>query len=114
MSLTCTLKQILVNYGAPKHAKTQPLHYSNTNAQAPNLISSQNITVDSRASYQDNVTVYPYNGYIQSTNPIVRHVTSLTRTLKQILVNYGAQKHAKTQPLHGSNTHARAPNLMPS
>ena len=68
----------------------------------------------SRSSYRDNVTVYPYSGYITSTNPIVRHVTSLTRTLKQILVNYGAQKHAKTQPLHDSNTHARAPNLMPS
>ena len=51
----------------------------------------------SRSSYSDRVTVYPYNGYIQSTNPIVRHVMSLTCTLKQILVNYGAPKHAKTQ-----------------
>ena len=25
----------------------------------------------SRASYRDNVTVYPYNGYIKSTNPII-------------------------------------------
>ena len=54
----------------------------------------------SSSSYQDNVTVYPYNGYIQSTNRIVRHVISLNCTLKQILVNYGAQKHAKTQPKH--------------
>ena len=35
MSLTCTLKQTLVNYSAQKHAKTQPLHYSNTRAEAP-------------------------------------------------------------------------------
>ena len=68
----------------------------------------------SRCSYSDRVTVYPYNRHIKSTNSTVRHVMSLTCTLKQILVNYGAPKHAKTQPLHGSNTHARAPNLMPS
>ena len=35
-----------------------------------------------RCSYSDRVTVYPYNGYIQITNPIVRHVISLTCTLK--------------------------------
>ena len=67
----------------------------------------------SRASYRDNVTVYSYNRYIKSTNSIVRHVMSLTRTLEQILVGQCAPKHAKTQPLHGSNTRARAPNLMP-
>ena len=68
----------------------------------------------SRSSYWARVTVYPYNGHIKSTNPIVRHVMSLTCTLKRILANYSAPKHAKTQPLRGSNTHARAPNLMPS
>ena len=67
-----------------------------------------------RRSYSNRVTVYPYNGYIKTTNPIVRHVMSLTYTLTRILVDYGAPKHAKTQPLRGSNTHARAPNLMPS
>ena len=51
-------------------------------------------------SYSDRGTVYPYNGYIKSTNPIVRHVMSLTCTLKRLLVNYGAPKHAKTQPFH--------------
>ena len=61
-----------------------------------------------RCSYLDRVTVYPYNGYIQSTNSIVRHAMSLTCTLKQILVKYGAPKHAKIQPLHGSNARARA------
>ena len=59
-----------------------------------------------RVSYTGRVTVYPYNGYIKSTNPVVRHVMSLTCTLKRILVNYGAPKHAKTQPLHYSNTRA--------
>ena len=68
----------------------------------------------SRRAYSDNVTVYPYNGHINSTNPIVRHAMSLTCTMKRILVNYGAPKHAKIQLLHGSNTHARAPNLRTS
>ena len=57
-----------------------------------------------RVAYSHRVTVYPYNGHIQSTNPIVRHGTSLTCTLKQILVNYGAINHDKTQPLHYSNS----------
>ena len=35
----------------------------------------------SRGSYSHRVTVYPYNGHIKSTNPIVRHVTSLTCAL---------------------------------
>ena len=35
-----------------------------------------------RASYSDRVTVYPYNGYIRSTNLIVRHVMSLTWIVK--------------------------------
>ena len=41
----------------------------------------------SRVSYADRVTVYSYNGYTKGTNPIVRHVMSLTCTLKRILVN---------------------------
>ena len=32
----------------------------------------------STGSYSDRVTVYPYNGHIKSTNPIVRCVMSLT------------------------------------
>ena len=36
----------------------------------------------SRSSYLDRVTVYPYNGHIKSTNPIMRHFMSLTCTLK--------------------------------
>ena len=38
----------------------------------------------SRDSYPPHVTVYPYNGCIGSTNPIVRHVMSLTWTLTRI------------------------------
>ena len=65
-------------------------------------------------SYPAHVTVYPYNGYIKSTNPIVRHVISLTWTMKRMRANLHAQKHAATQPLYGSNTRARAPNLVTS
>ena len=36
----------------------------------------------SRGTYSDRVTVYPYNGYIRSTNLIVRHVMSLTWIVK--------------------------------
>ena len=50
----------------------------------------------SRSSYWARVTVYPYNGHIKSINPIVLRVMSLTCTLKRILVNYGAPKHAQT------------------
>ena len=68
----------------------------------------------SRVPYSYCVTVYPYNGYINSTNPIVRHVTSLTCILKRLWAKQRAPKHAKTQPLHGSNMRARAPNLIKS
>ena len=67
-----------------------------------------------RGSYWDNVTVYPYNGRIRGTNPITRHVMSLTCTLKRMRANQHAPKHAKTQPLHDSNTRAPAPNLVTS
>ena len=67
-----------------------------------------------RGSYPAHVTVYPYNGYIKSTNPIVRHVMSLTWTMKRMRANQRTPKHAATQPLHGSNTRARAPNLVTS
>ena len=67
-----------------------------------------------RDSYPDNVTVYPYNGHITGTNPIVRHVMSLTCTLTRMRANQRAPKHAATQPLHGSNAPARAPNLVAS
>ena len=67
-----------------------------------------------RGSYPAHVTVYPYNGYIKSTNPITQHVMSLTCTLKRMRANQRTPKHAATQPLHGSNTRARAPNLVTS
>ena len=67
-----------------------------------------------RGPYPTHVTVYPYNGYITGTNPIVRHVMSLTCTLKRVHANQHAPKHAATQPLHDSNTRARAPNLVAS
>ena len=52
-----------------------------------------------RVSYSDRVTVYPYNGYIRSTNPIVRHAMSLTCTTKWMRAKQHAPKHATTQPL---------------
>ena len=70
--------------------------------------------VRSRDSYPTHVTVYPYNKCITGTNPITRHVMSLTCTLTQICANQHAQKHATTQPLRDSNARARAPNLVAS
>ena len=67
-----------------------------------------------RGSYPAHVTVYPYNGYIRGTNPITRHVMSLTCTLKRMRANQCTPKHAATQPLHDSNARARAPNLVTS
>ena len=63
-----------------------------------------------RGSYPEHVTVYPYNGYIKSTNPIVRHVMSLTWTMKRMRANQRTPKHAATQPLHDSNTRAPIAN----
>ena len=62
----------------------------------------------SRGSYLNDVTVYPYNGYIRSTNLIVRHVRSLTWAMKRMPANQRAPKHAGTQPLHGSNKYKYA------
>ena len=67
-----------------------------------------------RGSYPTRVTVYPYNGYNGGTNPITRHVMSLACTLKRMRANSHAPKHPATQPLHGSNTRARAPTPVPS
>ena len=67
-----------------------------------------------RVPYWENVTVYPYSGHTGGTNPIVRHVGSLTCTLKRMRANQHAPEHAATQPLHDSNTRARAPNLVTS
>ena len=67
---------------------------------------------NSRDSYPAHVTVCPYNRYITGTNPFVRRDMSLTWTLKQMRANQRAPKHAVTQPLHGSNTRARASNLV--
>ena len=58
----------------------------------------------SRYPYPVHVTVYPYNRYIAGTNPVVRHVLSLTCTLIRMRANQHAPKHAATQPLHDSNT----------
>ena len=49
-----------------------------------------------RGSYPAHVTVYPYNGYIKSTNPIIRHVMSLTWTMNRMRANWHAPKHAAT------------------
>ena len=38
MSLTWTMKRILINLHAPKHSTTQPLHDSNTSSRAQNLV----------------------------------------------------------------------------
>ena len=62
----------------------------------------------SRRPYSDRVTVYPYNGYIKSTNPIVWHVMSLTCTLERMLAYQHVPKHAATQTLHDSNSNTRA------
>ena len=70
------------------------------------------LRVFSTCSYTDNVTVYPYNRHIRGTNPIVRHVMSLTCTLERMHASQHAPKHAATQPLHDSNTRAPAPNLV--
>ena len=72
------------------------------------------LRVPSRGPYQTRVTVYPYNRYTRGTNPVARHVLSLTCTLIRMRANQHAPKHAATQPLHDSNTRARAPNLMAS
>ena len=61
-----------------------------------------------RVPYWDNVTVYPHNGYIAGTNPVVRRVMSLTWTLKRMRANQHAPKHATTQP------HTITRNEMPS
>ena len=67
-----------------------------------------------RGCYPARVTVYPYNGYVKRTNPITRHVMSLTCTPTRMRANQHVPKHAATQPLHGSNARARAPNLVTS
>ena len=94
----------------------QPNHYftaSPVRARARQIRAPKKgiLGVRSRGSYWDNVTVYPYNRHIRSTNPIVRHVMSLTCTLKHMRANQHTPKHAATQPLHDSNTRARASNL---
>ena len=65
-------------------------------------------------SYPTRVTVHPYSGHIAGTNPVVRRVMSLTLTTRQMRAYEQAPKHAATQPLHGSNTRARAPHLVTS
>ena len=50
----------------------------------------------SRTPYPGNVTVYPYNRYIRGTNPITRHVKSLTCTLNRMRANQHAPNLATT------------------
>ena len=50
----------------------------------------------SRGSYSANVTVYPNNGHLKSTNPIVRCAMSLTWTMKRMRANQRTPKHAVT------------------
>ena len=110
MSLTCTIKQIWCKLRRSKiHRNTT---FTSLEHARPGTKSHVIIGHRSRTSYWDNVTVYPYNGCMRSTNPIVWHVMSLTCTLKRIHVNYGTQKHAKTQPLHHSNMRAWAPKVF--
>ena len=75
--------------------------------ELPSSKSRHIIGAQTRGSYLYRVTVYPYNGCIRRTNPIVRHVMSLTWTIKSMLANWYAPKHAATQTLHDSNTRAR-------
>ena len=58
------------------------LEHARTSTKSRHIIGAQN-----RGSYLDNVTVYPYNGHIAGTNPIVRHVISLTCTLRRMRAN---------------------------
>ena len=48
----------------------------------------------SMGSYWDNVTVYPDNGYITGTNPVVRRVMSLTWAPERMCANQCTTKHA--------------------
>ena len=98
---------------------THPKTYHNTTFTwlehaSPGTKSCGIIGAHNRGPYPAQVTVYPYNRYIRGTNPVVRHVMSLTWTLKRIRANQRAKKHAATQPLHDSNTRAPAPNLVAS
>ena len=69
----------------------------------PSTKSRHIIGAQRRGSYPYNVTVYPYNGYVRGTNPITRHVMSLTCTPTRMRANQHVPKHAATQPLHDSN-----------
>ena len=65
----------------------------------PSTKSHAIIAYYSTDSYEDNVTVHPYNGYIRSTNPIVRYVMSLTCALKHRLVSQCAPKLSAPAPV---------------
>ena len=67
-----------------------------------------------RGPYQTRVTVYPYNRYTRGTNPVARHVLSLTWAAQRMRTHQRAPKRAATQPSHDSNTRAQAPNLVAS
>ena len=86
--------------------------FTRLNSARPSTTSHNIMGPHSRSPYPAHVTVYPYNEYISGTNPVVRHVISLTGTLKRMRANQRVPKHSATQPLHGSTPRARAPNLV--
>ena len=88
-----------LNPNQPKHYfKASPVQARERQIRAPKKRILGGIR---RVSYPAQVTVYPYNGYIRGTNPIVRHVTSLTWTLRRMHANPCAPKHARTQTFAG-------------
>ena len=74
-----------LNPNQPNHRFTAlPVQAREHQIRAPKKCSLGEL---SRGSYRDHVTVYPYNRYIRSTNLIVRHVRSLTWTIKRTRAN---------------------------
>ena len=114
-----SLQWVLIRMCATLLDPNQPSHYfsaSTVRARERQTRAPKKgiLRVPSRGPYQTRVTVYPYNGDTRGTNPVARHVLSLTCTLIRMRGNQHVQKHAATQPLHDSNTRARAPNLVTS
>ena len=102
----------LLHPSQPNHYVTAlPVRARERQIRAPKMLILGGLC---RGSYPLRVTVYPYNGYVGSTNPIIRCAISLTWTLKRMHAKLHALKHPATQPLHGSNTRTRAPNLVTS
>ena len=94
MSLTCTLRRMRANQSAAKTCRNTTFTW--LNCASPSTKSRDIIGARCRGSYWDNITVYPYDGYITGTNPIVRRVISLTWTLPRMCANQPAPKHNNT------------------